>query len=343
LFADLNSARAAFSDDFEGADLDTILSALQPCIRFVPLGDASPVVGGTRIGGLPDLGPNVRWPIRPAAPNAAEIASFGGSNHNEHIYAHISRDLPFVFLAQIDLREAAALGDIVSALPSDGRLLVFCDVNVVPWNNGAASCHVIWDRSDASDLKEAAFPDALKAMADQFMIDLAKSFKDHGMEMPSNVSAPYAGLSRPMSLARGFVPIARGNLEAEMDASFSALMADEEAEDAYYDAVSSLRFDHPGDGDGHQCLGPPLPEQDDPRYHPALALDLKFDAMTPAIWAANSDSIIAAARDWLLLLQIRLSDFFGDPLSEGMIYIFIRRADLERRDFSSTFAVYQQT
>ena len=63
--------------------------------------------------------------------------------------------------AQVDLAEAAALGDVARELPREGRLLFFYDGGVGPWHDGAESCRVIWDRTPASHLERKPIPRAL--------------------------------------------------------------------------------------------------------------------------------------------------------------------------------------
>ena len=60
------------------------------------------VAGATRLGGAPDLPRGTAWPLRPVPPDAAQRAE-EMKQHFDWIARHIVRELPFEFLAQIDL------------------------------------------------------------------------------------------------------------------------------------------------------------------------------------------------------------------------------------------------
>ena len=87
-----------------------------------------------------------------------------------------------------------------------------------------------------------------------------------------------------------------------------------------------------------RLLGPPEPEQDDPRY-----TALPVHELPPYPW--NPADIAEAARKaeaWQLLLQVSIADL-SQAQTEGTVYFMILKSDLANRDFSRVVAAYQQT
>src|SRR5215510_3234122 len=77
-------------------------------------------IGASRLGGMPDLPPEIPWPWRPAF-------SDGGFCKD-----HAERPWPLSFVAQIDFAEILSAGGL-EGFPPSGRLLFFCDPVEVPW------------------------------------------------------------------------------------------------------------------------------------------------------------------------------------------------------------------
>ena len=73
----------------------------------------------------------------------------------------------------------------------------------------------------------------------------------------------------------------------------------------------------------HRMAGPPLPEQDDPRY---MAAEISG----------------TAPGEWTLLLQVGVAELLNGN-ADGTIYFLILDADLADRDFEAVVGVYQQT
>lgn len=100
----------------------TFVSLAKPCVRLVPrnIPDEDPVVGRSRLGGVPDLPPDSDWPRW--------------------------KDRPLSFLAQIEL-EALSGFTGTDVLPSHGLLSFFYDPLQDTWGydpNDVGSWRVVW-------------------------------------------------------------------------------------------------------------------------------------------------------------------------------------------------------
>ncbi|MCC7247643.1 MAG: DUF1963 domain-containing protein [Lysobacter sp.] len=346
MFPTREDAIRQLSEVFEDDAVAVFARLLRPNIGFAPAPSATRMgatwLGATRMGGAPDLPPGIAWPVREVPANLDEIAALGGSNHGEHIRKHLAQPLPYAFIAQIDLAEAARVMPTDNPLPDRGRLLFFCDLPAIPWRDGVESGRVIWDRAPAETLVESRTPSVLLTLAEESMAELRAALKAHGLE-PDTLSHPYGGAERPLRLSIAYALPDAGAPEAQDDAAFVALMDDEDTADAYSDFVSEIAHDRAEGVARHRLLGYPVPEQDDPRYNAVALLD--YGRSRAWDWPDRPDmsTIEAQMKTWHLLLQCDLSDYYQDPLSEGTVYFLIRDDDLRARNFERTVAVYQQT
>ena len=342
MFTSVKDARTALAEVFPAPLVETLVSSLQPCFGFEPA-SGEPTTGGTRIGGTPDLGPDVTWPIRAVPDNLDAIAARGGFNHQDQIFRDLSQPRPYEFLLQVDLAEAAAAsGTIAEALPADGRLLFFYDGSSGPWRNDATTCRVIWDRTPREALKPVERPQALLDMRQQYVEDWnAQIAKYPSLSPYPENKSPYWGPARAMSLVPRFNLPDFASLEAQSNpALLKALEDDEVKEDYqsffadYFEGSELMR---------QQLLGSPVPEQDDPRYD--AAADALYEGNPPSgdAWRAAFPTIAEKAGDWLLLMQVSLSDYLQQRLVEGTVYFVIRRQDLAARAFDRVLPIYQQT
>ena len=92
-----------------------------------------------------------------------------------------------------------------------------------------------------------------------------------------------------------------------------------------------------------QLLGGPMPEQDDPRYGAVVWSRFGKPYLSSEEWETHHDELVAAAREWRLLLQLDLSDWTQAQFTEGTVYFLIRTADLAARRFERVVGVYQQS
>ena len=98
-------------------------------------------IGASRLGGMPDLPPDVPWPWRPAISGRKFFAD------------HAERPWPLTFAAQIDFGEIHSAGGL-EGFPSSGRLLFFCDPILEPWGWSSD------DKSCASVMRRTVSPGA---------------------------------------------------------------------------------------------------------------------------------------------------------------------------------------
>lgn len=343
-------ARAVLAENFPKAQVEQVVSALVPAIGFLPVPGGTAVLGGTRIGGAPDLPPHLAWPKRTKPADAEAIAKRGSASANTQMAEHFRLELPYAFLAQVDLTEAAALGPVARDLPNEGRLLVFYDLVTGPYDTGSETVRVIWDTSPRETLVAQEPPPALKEAAERTRRETVEEFKKAGLEPPSRErgggSTPYHSPARAMRLkaawrlADGYA----GDMEA-----YPALkqLWEKDAFRDKYQRVIARYFDPyygaANRGRRNQFLGSANPEQDDPRYDAVVVTRFGVQHLERDVWRARFPEIQAEAKQWRLLLQIDCSDHAQDSLVEGTIYVLIREDDLKERRFERAVAVYQQT
>ncbi len=313
--------------------VEQVVKALVPTIVLQPDPKAVSRPGMTRLGGVPDLPAGTQWP-RPAAPaNVEELARRGNADAADMMRRHLKAGLPYTFMGQIDLAQAASL-PAAKALPSDGRLLFFYDLTVGPWETSTRNTLVIWDSSPQAALKPLAIPDDMARAAREEHEEAVRVMTESDLPAPApgsatNYGAPgqamtmrgLLGMPDPMSFELAGLPdlyarLHHGKTDPQTDAFEAAY---EQAREAL-DTRDSRQ----------QLLGSPQPEQDDPRYD--LARDDETDA-----------PLEQKARAWTLLLQVDLSDWSQSDFWEGTVYFMIRKEDLPARRFDRVVAVYQQT
>jgi len=345
-------AANALLDYLDRPHVEIVVKALVPAMIFHP-SPGKIVIGGTRLGGTPDGPDGFVWP-RPATPeNPEEIAKRGNEDVAKEMRAHMALGLPFAFIAQIDLAEAARLGPVASPLPSEGRLLFFYDLSIGPWDTGTRVAKVIWERSPADQLHPLAMPDDLVEAANREAREraaIAAEFgddKDEGTDGGTNYGAPARAMTlqaawrlpNPHSLEIDALPdlasVAKGETSDPDLQEFYA--AYEEALEAHGDLYPAEAWQR------QQLLGNPLPEQDDPRYDAVVVSEWGKQHLTREEWQDHRDDIFRKARDWVLLLQIDIGNWMQARFVEGTVYFVIRRDHLEQRRFDEVVAVYQQT
>ncbi|SFB05623.1 Uncharacterized protein YwqG [Rhizobium sp. NFR07] len=340
-------ARQVIEERFAPDAVEMVFGALRPVIIFSETDDGR--TGGSRIGGTPDLPEGTDWPRRPVPENIDEIAKRSGEPYDKELRQHLAANLPYAFFAQIDLKEAAGLGELAKDLPNEGRLLFFYDTIGGPYDNAAQSGRVIWDRSPVGEIASAPMPNDLAAAAAAYRKMIDETNKQYGLESPGREpgtpepGTSYGGPSRPMALKAALQLPAYSSLEFQasgrLEKTYSADRAVIGSEQAFSQAYSELSGEYYPQ---NQLLGAPVPVQDDPRYNAVGGGedDTQFPAGDDP--TKKEDVIPKEAEDWRLLLQIEMTDWMQDS-TEGTVYFLIRKDDLENRAFDRVVAVYQQT
>jgi uncharacterized protein YwqG len=299
----------AMEEPLAEAEIEQILRHLAPQFWIAPGNGSTEPEYSTRFGGVPDLPRGMDWPMRPVPVDlAARAQQLNGKF--DWILRHLERELPYEFLAEIDLAEASA-GDAELGLPLSGRLLFFWDgVGGLMFSEPLYS-RVLWDDTPREKLAPAIIPPVLE--------ELERAYDPTG-----KYKKPYVYPSRAMRLqnilhlpfcdAREMLddPALAARLEdLEFRICYNELLC---GEDGMMERLDVCRR-------RHRLMGTPEPEQDDPR------VDLEQNERA----------------DWQLLLQLDLADLAQQPLGEGTVYFLIPRASLAARRFSDVRAVCDQT
>lgn len=348
-------AQAQLAQLFARPQVEMVVGALVPTLVFRPLSAGKGSLGGTRIGGTPDLPPGLTWPRRAKPADMEAIAKRGNAEAGEEMRRHFRKELPYAFFAQVDLGEvqgqARGAGGPAAALPGHGRLLFFYDLSAGPWDNGTESARVLWDGSPREGLMPQSMPADLAAASDAHRAEIARVNRQFKLPIPKPGSGtPYGGPARPMSLHATLRPPTIESLEMDAQPALKAALAlrsegEERFHDAYQDLFSKAFDSYYGTanaGRRNQLLGSPLPEQSDPRIEAEVVSRFGVQHLDRDKIEAHRAEIDAGARTWRLLLQIDVGDFLQED-GEGTVYFLIRDTDLSERRFDRVVAVYQQT
>jgi hypothetical protein len=308
-------------------EVERILTHLAPQFWIGAIAGGDTARGRTRFGGAPDLPGGTPWPLRPI-PRDAQTKAAELTRNFAWIARHVVRELPFEFLAQIDLAEAG-MQAAATGLPDDGRLLFFWDGVLGLMFAGAAACHVIWDRAPPGTLERLAVPPV--------MDELERAYDPSGKH-----TKPYVYPSRAMRLEPILHLPHAHDCEMLADEALSARLDDDEFAYRYSQLLIGetgprKRPDH--SARRQRLMGTPDPEQRDPRLHVIDKSDLP-----PGPWSPETLRIaVGRGLEWQLLLQLDLADLAQNSLGKGTVYFLIRCDDLARRDFARVHAVQQET
>lgn len=347
-------AAQALQAHFDPPRVEILVKALVPAIVLHPETGREIVVGGTRLGGTPDGPQGFAWPRPPAPADPEESARRGNEDAARAMRAHMALGLPYAFIGQIDLAEAAAAGPVASVLPSEGRLLFFYDNAVGPWETGTRTARVIWDTTPVEELLSVAMPGDLAGAGARERAELAKLDAEFGSkgEARSREGTVYGAPAQARILRQTYrlpqaAAIEIDALPSELAAILAGRTDGEDADDlrdAYEEALQAHHDGHPDESwRRQQILGSPMPEQHDPRYQAVAVTAFGKQFLSREEWSAHGDDIRRKAQDWVLLLQVDLKDWMQARFVEGTVYFVIRREDLAARRFETVVAVYQQT
>lgn len=264
--------------------------------------DALPL-GASRIGGSPDLPPDFVWP------------SF--------------KSVPQTFLAQIALAETAPL-DADHLLPPTGWLVFFYDYKQSVWGfdpqDQGAWCVAHLD-DDAASLVRTPYPA-------EPVTETPEPSKGLFGRIADRVWKPLS-TTWPASYPACSVTYASGLTLPPWDSPrVERLGLSEDDSDSYTEVAGSLREVGPSDQSDHRLLGWPFPIQSD--------MEEECEIISSGIYAGkSSDELAAKAKEgagrdfgWRLLFQLDTDDRADMMWCDcGMLYYWIREADLDARRF----------
>lgn len=142
------------------ADAELLIRKLRTQFWIAPLLADEKSQFRTHFGGAPFIAKDTEWPVRPPALHAEAFMNklFPSDDDATWIKDYLKRPVPFEFIGQIDLEEAAQHPEVSDGLPKTGRLYFFWDGVVGTYVGGAAACRVIWDDADDDELAEMPIP-----------------------------------------------------------------------------------------------------------------------------------------------------------------------------------------
>ncbi len=318
--------RSLRAEGVSAAGARIVADAAKPGVRLVTARSAgADPLGATRIGGEPDLPAAMPWPSRAPYPDwearagqyrtmadRMRAAKSTGSEVSEamaagyHRQADLSvRPMPLSFVAQIDLAAVAAAGPVDADLPTEGRFLLFYDLEELPWGYRPADiegARLLFDRTPVSDLSRRAAPP--------------------GPDAPRTI-VPLACTLRPT-----LVPFDVGSDEA------CASMSDDDLDlmGEWSDSAEAVR--------GHRIGGHPHQIQGD-MTHQCVMVSRGVDTGAAAPVTAGIDAE-AERKDWVFLFQIDSDELNGMMWGDsGKLYLWIRRDNLRARRFEAARLILQ--
>lgn len=261
-------------------------------------------IGASKVGGLPDLPPEIHWP------------EWNG--------------VPLSFVAQIHLPDIASY-DREGALPHTGMLYFFYEAEEQPWGYDPAhrgGCRVFYDNGDPSRLRRTPAPATLPARsrftpaAIEFSLELT---------LPDIESPVFEqlGLTWETIYANPATPELRDEGECYLQLC-QELAKLYEREGEHY-----LR---------HRLLGHPDTIQGDMQLEcegVSQGLNMGFG---PPDWRERDAMLKKTEEQWRLLLQVDSEETTGMWWGEGgRIYFWIPRQALAARDFEQVWLILQCT
>lgn len=218
------------------------------------------------------------------------------------------KEKPLAFLCQIDLG-AIAGSEFTPLLPKSGVLYFFYDQEQSTWGfdpKDRGSWRVVYvDGKD--ELNPASAPEGLSQ---------ACIYKEK-----------HVGFSQILSYPD------------EQDERIDRLNLTESQSDEYFELISSVFQDQPA----HQLLGYPSPVQGND-------MDLESQLVSNGLYCGDasgyndprSKELEAGRHDWQLLLQLDSDDDTGMMWGDmGRLYFWIRKDDLNNKDFGSVWMILQ--
>ncbi|MEB2843897.1 DUF1963 domain-containing protein [Rhizobiales bacterium RZME27] len=330
---------------FDMPVVEHLTAQARPAILLVTsgFGETEPPLGTSRLGGRPDLPPDMAWPTRPPYPDAEARAGYHrreaerlladsgkprswmtpeqgerfSKEHRDKADA-IESEFPLAFFGQFDLADLSQQPGFDLAFPDEGRLLVFYDFWEQPEDfTPAASVgwKVVWDKTPASDLVRAPFPAALTAISDD---DWSSIFK------PAHITGKTVLTPIPPN-----------------DKGWNAFpLDDDEALEDYHEWLSQFGTPDMQGRANHQFGGFPQTLQNGLQARSQLAAN-GIDCGSGDAWRTpEAQALLASANDWRLVLQIGVDAHTGMK-PPGAYYVLMRDQDIAARNFDRARVTYQ--
>ncbi len=299
-----------FASLFQEAALPAVAFDLTP----LSAGEAI-AAGASKLSGVPDLPAGFDWPINT---NPKEPGRDGTPPPDRRLD----------FLLQIDLaavRPVAEAAGVGGALPADGTLSFFYDLDDQPWGGDphAQNGFKVTYTPAGTPLAPMPIPPA-------------------PVESEHDVSLPECRISfRPTVTFPHHGSAARHRLDERLEATGTLTEADE---DSLWEVCA--RLEHPAgdtsDLGAHRLLGHSWNVQGD--------MQLRAELISNGVSDADEDrdvrreELAAGADDWVMLLQLASDWDAGDELmwgDLGKLYWWIRREDLAARRFDRVWMTLQ--
>ncbi|MDN5000498.1 YwqG family protein [Bradyrhizobium sp. GCM10027634] len=295
------------------------------CIVLVPgpIEEGAPT-GASRLGGQPDMPPDVDWPFRPAFTPKREAGSMPGRiisgrrhraarlEHSGQVESEIrNREWPLSFVAQIDFAELHSVCAL-DGFPSAGRLLFFCDPFDWPWGEeeDQARARTIFTRRPGEQLQRKPFPKEFDEPAARELMPRGYAFKPRSLR-------PTAWLLPPpvSSIARFDWP--------------GWSVAQRDAYQQFWDALYA-RYPEVFGPDGNAGI------------HQVGGVALSIQEPVEAACAGHAGDGPEFADNWQLVLQIDSDVEAGMEWGDaGRLYLCARKQDLATDRFDRCWTILQ--
>lgn len=294
-------------------------------LHLVAASEPMPEKPFSKIGGLPDLPAGITWPIRPGFPAS-------GAGSPKGFWARLSQRLlftkpgtrekrfnetpqPYNFIAQISFEELSQAGISDLGIPQTGALYLFYDDLSQCWGfdpKDEIGFEVIYV-ADIDSVSEAPRPD---------FFDEVPTYSEVRLE-----------------------PVARFETCRSEGLHFDNLSLSEADKEAYFEFEGQL-LDATDLGwltsPAHKVRGWSDNIQNPMEEECALVTSGIYCGGPEGYASAEAREILDGPNEWVQLLQIDSDNdanmMWGDA---GMLYLWIRKSDLERADFTNTWLILQ--
>jgi uncharacterized protein YwqG len=300
-------------------------------------------LGASKIGGRPDLPPEMAWPKRPAYPDAETRAashrkeadrlladskktrSWMTPEQGERFCAEykakadaIETEFPLAFLGQVNLTELAGESGFDATFPGKGRLLLFYDYWEQPEDftpEASVGWQVLWDTTPVEELVRAPIPSELSAISDDQWTCVFKAAR--------------------ISTRTILTPIPLN------DKGWTAFpLDDDEALEEYQEWLSEFGTPDMEGRDNHQFGGFPQTLQNGLQACAQLVTH-GLNCGTHEVWKTDeARELLKSAGQWRLVMQLGVDANAGIP-SPGAYYVIMREEDIASRRFDRARITYQ--